>query len=263
MSIRYDDDLVKRIKRIARNVNRKNKYNKFKTRGKGMLAKDISARDIMDKYSDKSRKELEAQLSLYQEYGKRDSLNRAFEDSRISKWEYNYFKSNLEKTREFYNDEIADLKRIIGNDVGKHLRINERLINLERKLDYLDKDFKTLDEEEIKRMRNVFNYAERSELVKEQGFRRYLNQLERTMDNLGYTQQEIDTLLNKFNVLSENDFTEMVRNEDLIDAVYDLINSPKGRGKYELMTDENRARAIITDIKNQVDSLVDKYKSEK
>ena len=68
MSIRYDDDLKRRIRRIVSNVNRKNKYNKYKTRGKGMLLENISARELMDKYSDKSRKDLERQLKLYQEY---------------------------------------------------------------------------------------------------------------------------------------------------------------------------------------------------
>ena len=263
MTIRYDDDLVNRIKRVAKNVNRKNVYNKYKTKGKGMLPQNISARNIMDKYADKSRKELNRQLDLYESYGERDSLNLVSNDSRLSKWEYNYFKANLEKTRKFYKDEISDLERIIGDDLGKHLRLNERLINLQRKYEYLDKDLTKLTESEINKMRNIFNYAERSDIVKEQGFHLYLNQLERTMDNLGYSKEEISTLLNKFNALSENEFLEMTRNEDLIDAVYDLIDSPKLRGKYELMTDENRARAIVTDIQNQVDSLVAKYKSEK
>lgn len=261
--IKFDDKLKKRVQRIASNVNRKNKYNKFKTRGKGMLFENLFASDIIDKYSDKSRKELERQLKLYKEYGKRDSLNLVSSDSRLSKWEYNFFKANMDKTKNFYINEISDLERIIGNDLGKHLRINERLINLQQKLNYLDKDLLTLSENEIKTMRTIFNYAERSELIKERGFRHYLNQLERTMNNLDYSKEEIDAVLNKFNVLSENEFTEMMRNEDLIDAVYDLIDSPKGRGKYELMTDENRARAIVEQIKDRTDSLIAKYKTKK
>lgn len=261
--IRFDDNLKKRVQRIASNVNRKNKYNKFKTRGKGMLFENISASDIIAKYSDKSRKELERQLKLYKEYGKRDSLNLVSPDSRLSKWEYNFFKANMDKTKSFYINEISDLERIIGNDLGQHLRINERLINLQQKLNYLDKDLSTLSENEIKTMRTIFNYAERSDIIKERGFRHYLNQLERTMNNLEYSKEEIDAVLNKFNVLSENEFTEMMRNEDLIDAVYDLIDSPKGRGKYELMTDENRARAIVEQIKDRTDSLIAKYKTKK
>ena len=83
------------------------------------------------------------------------------------------------------------------------------------------------------------------------------------MSNLGYSKNEINMLLNKFNVLSENEFFEMMQNEDLIDAVYDLVDSPKSRGKYELMTDEERARGIITDIENRADELITKYKTSK
>ena len=121
----------------------------------------------------------------------------------------------------------------------------------------------TLSEDEIKTLRSVYNYAERSDIVKAKGFRLYLSQLERTMSNLGYSKKEIDELLNKFNVLSENEFLEMVRNEDLIDTVYDLIDSPKQRGKYQLMTDENRARGIVTDIQSRADELIAKYKTSK
>ena len=55
----------------------------------------------------------------------------------------------------------------------------------------------------------------------------------------------------------------MIQNEDFLDAVYDLIDSPKQRGKYELMTDEERARGIVEEIKGRADSLIAKYKTSK
>lgn len=260
MAIKYDADLNKRILRAVKNFNAKVRYNKTKTRNKGMLPRTISAKVIKDKYSDKSRAELIKQLTLYESFGKRSSLDKA-EGSRLSKWEQNYFEENREKTREFYQNEIKDLERIIDDKPEIHLRQNERLTNLQRRLDKLDKDLSTLDEDEIKSLRAVYNYAERSDIVKRQSFRLYLSQLTRTMQNLGYSKEEINALLDKFDTLSENEFMEMMQNEDLIDVVYDLIDSPKGRGKYELMTDEVRARGIVTDIQNRADSLIAKYKS--
>lgn len=256
--------MKKKTIRISKNFNAKHTYNKSKTRGKGMLPRKISARELEDKYSDKPRAELEKQLRLYKEFGRRDALDLAFPntDSRMSKWEAKYFDVNREKTRQFYNEEIADLERIVGGKEQYHLRQHDRLTNLKRMREKLDKDLSMLSENEIKTLRSVYNYAERSEIVKQQGFRLYLSQLERTMDNLGYPQEAIDALLNKFNVLSENEFHEMVTNEDLIDAVYDLIDSPKKRGKFELMTDENRARAIVTEIENRADELILKYKTK-
>ena len=244
------------------NFNAKQRYNKSKTRNRGMLPRKLSVKTIKTKYADKPKEELERQLELYKEFGKRDALDLAFPEtgSRLSKWEANYFKANREKTKKFYDEEIADLQNIIGGKSELYQRQHQRLVNLSRQREKLDKDLSTLDENEIKSMRTVYEYAERSELSKQQGFRTYLSQLERTMDNLGYSKSEINGLINKFNVLSENEFYEMMLNEDLIDAVYDLIDSPKGRGKYELMTDENRARAIVTDIQNRVDSLIAKYK---
>lgn len=252
------EDISKRLS----NFNAKKRYNKTKTRQRGMLPKTISIREFKAKYADKPREEIERQLKLYQEFGKRDALDLAFPEtgSRLSKWEANFFKQNLEKTKKFYDEEISDLQNIIGGKSELYQRQHQRMVNLSRQREKLDKDLSTLSEEEIKSLRSVYEYAERSELSKQQGFETYLSQLSRTMDNLGYSKNEIKELINKFNVLSENEFYEMMMNEDLIDAVYDLIDSPKGRGKYELMTDENRARSIVTDIQNRVDSLIAKYK---
>lgn len=261
MAIKYDDKLNERIRRDVKNFNAKVRYNKYKTRGKGMLPQLISTKVIKDKYSDKSREDLIKQLELYEQFGERSALDKV-DGSRLSKWEYNYLKENQQKTREFYKNEIADLERLINNRPEIYERHNERLTNLQRREAKLDRDLSTLDEDEIKSLRSVYNYAERSDVVKQQGFRLYLSQLTRTMNNLGYSRDEINALLEKFNTLSENEFLELVRNEDLIDVVYDLIDSPKGRGNYELMTDEARARDIVTDIQNQADALIAKYKSK-
>ena len=173
MAIRFDEDLNKRILRDVKNFNAKVRYNKNKTRGKGMLPRLISTKVIKDKYSDKSRDELIKQLELYETFGSRSALTKV-DGSRLSKWEYDYFEANREKTRNFYEKEITDLENIIDGKPEVYSRQNERLTNLMRKKEKLDKDLSSLDEDEIKSLRNVYNYAERSEIVKMQGFRLYL-----------------------------------------------------------------------------------------
>ena len=259
--MKFDKKINDEINRTVRNFNAKVRYNKTKTRGRGMLPRPISAREIKDKYSDKSRAELNKQLKLYQSFSKRNALDLAG-SNRLSNWEQDYFEQNMAKTRKFYDEEIADLERIIGDKPEYHMRLHNRLLTLKRQREALNNDLNELSEDQIKGMRGYFNYAERSEIVKEQSFRHYLNQLDRTMDNLGYSKAQRDELFDKFNVLSENEFTEMVRNENMIDAVYDLIDSPKGRGKYELMADEKTAENLIANIIDQADNLIAKYKKK-
>lgn len=265
MATGFDKELNARTRRVLGNFNKKVLYNKYKTRGRGILPATVSIKSFKDKYYDKPREEIVRQLDLYEKFSERNALDKT-EGNRLSRWERNYFEVNREKTRQFYKDEIADLERIIGGQPQYHLRIHERLVNLKDRQKELDKDLSLLNDDQIKGLRSTYNYAERSELVKRQGFQTYLAQLERTMDALGYTQREINDLLEKFYALSENEFTEMVRNEDLIDAVYYLIDSPKGKGQYQLMInpdDENAVDAdgIVQDIINNVDDLVKKYKT--
>lgn len=258
----FNEDLSKEGRRIFNNFRRKVKYNKTKTKGRGMLPEIRTFSEFRDRYYDKPRSEIKRQLALYESFGKRDALNKT-DVNRLSKWERNYFESNRDKTYKFYTDEINDLERIIGGHPEYHLRIHERLQNLYDKRKELDKDLSSLSEDQIKGLRRTYSYAERSDLIKAQGFRTYLKQLERVMDALGYSKGDIDTLLNKFNVLTENEFTEMVRNEDLIEGVYTMVNSPKGRGIYELVTDDKLAEGIMEDIENRVDELISKYHKKK
>ena len=258
----FNEELSNEGRRVFRNFRRKIKYNKTKTKGRGMLPQIQTFREFRDKYYDKPRSEIKRQLALYESFGKRDALDKS-DVSRLSKWERNYFKANRDKAYKFYTDEIEDLERIIGGRPEYHLRIHERLQNLYDKRKELDRDLSSLTEDQIKGLRRTYEYAERSDLVKAQGFRTYLKQLERVMDALGYSRKDIDNLLNKFNVLTENEFTEMVRNEDLIEGVYTLINSPKGRGNYELATDDFLAEGIMEDIENRVDELILKYHTKK
>lgn len=261
MAIKYDKNLNARIRRTVKNFNAKVRYNKTKTRGKGMLPSTISTQALKDKYSDKSLAELEKQLKLYQSFGQRNALDKT--DNRLSKWELNFFESNIEKTKKFYDDEIADLKRIIGDKPEYYLKQHNRLETLQDQRKELDKDFRNLTEDQIKGMRAYINYAERSEIIKQQGFRLYLAQLERTMKELDYSDEEINALLNKFNRLTENEFTEMVRLEDIIEDIYRQIYSPKGRGKYELMNDTKKARRAVERVIDNADVLIEKYSKSK
>lgn len=258
MAIRFDPNLNNEIRKTVRNFNAKVTYNKHKTRGKGMLPEKISIKDIKEKYSDKTRKELLKQLKLYQSFSNRDALQRG-KDSRLSKWEKEYFKSNLEKTKEFYDKEIEDLNRIVGDKPEYYLKQHHRLNDLKTKRDYLVNNLNQLSEGDINKLRNAYNYAERSEIIKQKGFRLYLDQVDRLLTLRNVPKKDRDALLNKFNVLSENQFTEMVRKEDLIDRMYDLVHSPEGRGTYELTVDDAEADALIQDLWNNADDLIAKY----
>lgn len=263
MGIKFDDDLNKRILRDVKNFNAKVRYNKTKTRGRGMLPYTLSTKGIKDKYSDKTRAELERQLRLYESFGQREALNKVSENSRISSWELNFFRENRQKTLDFYNKEIEDLQNLIGDKPEYYLKQHSRLQTLIDKREFLNNPIESLSEDNIKIMRSVYNYAERSDLVKRQGFRTYLAQLERLLTIRKVKKEQREELLNKFNVLTENEFTEMVRNEDIIDGIYTMVYSPDGRGKYELVGDDADADEVITKLYNNVDSLINKYHKSK
>ena len=260
MAVKFDEELNRRLLKVAKNFNQKVKYNKTKTRGRGMLPDILDVKEFKARYSDKSKAEIEKQLKLYENFSKHNALDMAIPTSRLSRWERDYFLANMEKTKKFYDTEIADLRRITDTKDEFYLKFNPRLQDLIVKRELLDEDFNTLSEGDIKSLRRVFSYAERSEYVKNRAIRHYFNQLERVMTLLGYSKREIDSVLDKFTVLSENEFIEMERQEDLIDIIYRIIDSPKGRGQYQIMAEELYARNAVEDIIENADAMIAKYK---
>lgn len=260
MAVKFDEELNRRLLRVAKNFNQKVKYNKTKTRGRGILPDLLDVKEFKARYSDKSKDEIKKQLILYENFSKQNALDMAIPTSRLSRWERDYFLANMEKTKKFYDEEIADLRRLVENKGEYYIKFHERLNNLITKRELLDDDFNTLSDGDIKSLRRAFSYAERSEYVKNRAIRHYFNQLERVMTLLGYSKREIDSVLDKFSVLSENEFIEMERNEDLIDIIYRIIDSPKGRGQYQIMAEELYARNVVESIIENVDSLIAKYK---
>ncbi len=259
----FPKELNDKTNRILKNFNKRVGYNKTKTRGRGILPDKVNIKQFKLRYSDKSAREIEKQLKLYASFNTKKGLEKSG-DNRLSKWEKDFFKKNRKKTIEFYDKEIADLERIIGNQPEFHLRLHNRYQNLVQQREELDKDLNTLTDSQIRGFRAYYAYAERSELVKRQGFRLYLAQLERAMKLMPdkYKKADREALLSKFYVLSENQFTEMVRNEDLIDSVYDTVDSPKGRGKYELAVETKFMQRKIDEIILRADELIDKYKNK-
>lgn len=257
----FPKSLNEETNRILRNFNNRVKYNKTKTRNRGMLPERVSIREFKERYSDKSIREIKKQLKLYASFNSKEGL-RKLGTNRLSKWEREYFEKNRKKTIDFYEKEMADLARIVGDKPEFYLKLHDRYQTLYHQRAELDKDLDSLTDDQIKGFRAYYAYAERSEMVKERGFRLYLSQLERMMQLLGYKKRERDALLNKFNALSENEFTEMVRREDLIDSIYYVVDSPKERGEYELMREEENARSLVEEIISRADELINKYKSK-
>lgn len=264
MAIRFDDELNREIRRVAQNFNKK-RLRDIKKKNRAMVPEKVSVKKLKERFSDKSRSQLRKELNLLKSYteGRQNSLKFASNEGLVSNWEYNYIKSNLGVTKRWYDNEIKELERIIGDKPEYYIRHHERLNTLKTQRETLNLDIRTLDEQDIKAFRRYISKAQRSELTKKRGFRQFLKQLSRTMSQAGVSKNEIENILSKFDTLTVNEFMELYREEDFVEDFYTIVGSPEGKGRYQLMADSKDVKDKIKTLQENIDDMIKRAKDHK
>jgi hypothetical protein len=75
------------------------------------------------------------------------------------------------------------------------------------------------------------------------------------MQRLGYSQDEIDSVLNKFNKLNPKQFLYAYDHFDIISRIYELADSPI-YGGLKLNTTEEDAENLVDTLMEQVDGVI-------
>ena len=262
MKYKYSDDVNKRLYKAVKNFN-ETRNRDIKKVGRGMIPEHLYVRTIKERFAGKPKADLMKEIRLIESYNKlgKERRKKVSKYSPISKWELQYFRVRIPEAKEFYDKEIAELEKIIGDKPAYFLRHHERLNTLKAQRIKLENDLEMLDEQEIKSIRRYIANSQRSELIKEQGYRTFLAQMDRIMEQCGYSQADIDKIYEKLNTLTPNEFFEMYRQEPLIDKLYETIGSPKNQGEYMLMTSEVTAKKRIESFVRRLDTLIAEAKN--
>lgn len=262
MKYKYSDDVNKRLYKAVKNFNEVRSRD-IKKQGRGMIPEHLYVRTIKERFAGKPKADLMKEIRLIESYNKlgKERRKRVSGYSPISKWELNYFRARVPSAKEFYDKEIAELEKIIGDKPEYFLRHHERLNTLKAQRMKLEMDLDLLDEQDIKSIRRYIANSQRSDIIKEQGYRTFLAQMDRIMEQCGYSKEDIDKIYEKLNTLTPNEFFEMYRREPLIDKLYETIGSPKSKGEYALMVTEGTAKKRIESFVRRLDTLISEAKN--
>lgn len=259
MSIRYTKDFNAEIRRIVYNFNRKR--NRAIKRGFTLVPDKQYVSELKFRYSDKS--ELVRELKLLEKFNIMGDAAYEIVDTlgggKISRYQLDYMKKNLQQTKQFFDRQIAEAKELYAEDTYSMAR-RDYLFNLEAKRKYLELDIDYLDESGLKTFQKYISQAQSYNIRQLSGYRGFLSVIETTMKNLGYDIQTRNAFFEKFMNLTPAQFVKMYRKSDLINRVYDLIQSPVS-GETHLNTDEEDARNILDELINNFDVIKDEAMS--
>lgn len=259
MSIRYTKDYIKEIRRIVHNYN--TNRNRAIKRGLKNVPPIAKVSDLKARYT--TRKELNRELAKLSKF-KGDALKQVENRGGATaiKWELDYLKQLTNSAKRYYDREIESTRRYLAKfktqrDIGKEEHLNELL----DKRAFLDLELSHLNQIEYKTYRaTIYEYTQ-AHTRDLRSYRGFLSELEGVMSMTGYSDETIKTFMEKFKVLSPEEFVYLYNNSDLVARVYELADSPT-YGPMKLNTSEANARDFIDTLLEEQDDLIKNAQEE-
>lgn len=249
MAIRYNKELNARLRREVDNFNKKRK--RAIQRGFRQLPPAMKVSELKARYTVKS--DLDRELNRLRKFNVTNALERVETQGGIdsTSWELKYLKGNVRNARDYFEREYKRVSKRVSKFPGEA----ERLNNIRAKIDILDIDLSYMNQEQFRSARRaIFEYVE-APAKRKAGYRGFLSEVDLVMQRLGYSSDDINKVLNKFNKLSADQFLYAYDHFDIISRVYELADSPTYGGLKMNTTDED-AKNLIDTLMDEVDGII-------
>lgn len=256
MAIRYSKELNARLRREVDNFNKKRK--RAIQRGFRQLPPAMKVSELKARYTVKS--DLDREINRLRKFNITNALERVETQGGIdsTSWELKYLKGNVRNARDYFERELKRVSKRVAKFPGEA----ERLNNIKAKIDILDIDLSYMDQEQFRSARRaIFEYVE-APAKRKAGYRGFLSEVDLVMQRLGYSQDEIDSVLNKFNKLNPEQFLYAYDHFDIISRVYELADSPT-YGGLKMNTSDKDAEDLIDTLKRDADKVIKDAKKNK
>lgn len=256
MAIRYNKELNARLRREVDNFNKKRK--RAIQRGFRQLPPAMKVSELKARYTVKS--DLDREINRLRRFNITNALERVETQGGIDStaWELKYLKGNVRNARDYFERELKRVSKRVAKFPGEA----ERLNNIKAKIDILDIDLSYMGQEQFRSARRaIFEYVE-APAKRKAGYRGFLSEVDLVMQRLGYSSDEIDSVLNKFNKLNPEQFLYAYDHFDIISRVYELADSPT-YGGLKMNTSDKDAADLIDTLKRDADKVIKDAKKNK
>lgn len=230
---KFTKDFNKEIYRTVKSFNQRIK--RAEARGLTNLPERQSVAELKARYS--TVKDLKKELGLLRRLNRnQDALHIVTTKggARLTKWEYDYMKKNLEPLKKFY-----DVMLKVGKNRFKNYPYNtalkEDVLNLERRRDYLNRNLTALTRSELLTFRRYLSKYKQYDKRTNNYYDLYLKDLDGVIRNSGFPKVAKD-VKKKLSNISPQVFAEVVKNHDFMHDIFTIINSPQNGAEQDNTT---------------------------
>lgn len=221
---KFDADFNDEIRRTVKSFNQR--IIRAERRGMKNLPSRMSVRQLKARYT--TKQDLKRELNMLRKMNQDpDAMKRRkLGDTWIVNWEYDYLKDKLKDVKYFYNVMIEmakDRYQDNPNDIG----LRDEYINLQERVKLLDRNLDDLTYSDLRSMRGYINKYETYGTRDNDYFDTYLSALQVMLESSNLDAETIRQLKEKFNSLTPQELSELVRRHDVVSDVFKYVNSPK------------------------------------
>lgn len=226
---RYSSDFNAYARRVVKSFNQR--IMRAERRGMKNLPSLRSVRDLkaMFETEDDLKKEL-SELRKFNENRDALRIKELGNEARITTWEFDYIKDNLQDLKGYYDRELEKARQRYENQPF-NMNIREDVLNLEERRMYLDRNLSELNKSELSTFRRYLsNYQSRN--------RRDINFYDKFFEGFdflmrvsGVDKSKIKYVQDRINSLTPAQFYELYKQHDVMGELFDVITSPE-RAEY-------------------------------
>lgn len=255
MAINFTPKENARIRRVVKNFNaRSERAGKqgMKVRGATLKVSDIKAR-----HRDSSIDELNKELDLLESFSLKKSKEQYTNllGAKAPKWKFEYLKANQEAAKAHF---LREHMRV-SSELPEFPSERMKLVSITRKINILNKPIDQMNQHELNSYMNAISEYMEVPALQRSGYRGFLTEVESVMTLLGYNQKIKNSFFRKLSKLKPYQFESLYEDNDLIDRIYDLADSPSYKHGIKLNTSRDDASRMIETLLEEIDDLVEEY----
>lgn len=226
---RYTPEFNAYARRVVKSFNQR--VMRAEKRGLKNLPNLRSVRELKAMFTTEA--DLKKELASLREFNEnRNALDQKLlgEDTRLTNWEFNYIRDNLDELKEYYDREIQKARNRYKNEPFD-MAIRDDVLNLEQRRQYLNRNLLELSKSELATFRKYLSQFKGRNRTDVNFYDYYFDAFDFLARVSGVEKRKINYVKNRINSLTPEQFYDFYKQHSEMKNILDYVPSPE-RAKY-------------------------------
>lgn len=232
---RYTPEFNAYARRVVKSFNQR--VMRAEKRGLKNLPNLRSVRELKAMFTTEA--DLKKELASLREFNEnRNALDQKLlgEDARLTNWEFNYIRDNLDELKEYYDREIQKARNRYKNEPFD-MAIRDDVLNLEQRRQYLNRNLLELSKSELATFRKYLSQFKGRNRTDVNFYDYYFEAFDFLARVSGVEKKKINYVKDRINSLTPEQFYDFYKQHSEMKNILDYVPSPERANYYSKLRD--------------------------